>query len=112
MAKVTKTAPIYNLLTKSSKDLIGRRGEIAATAIIEESEDYVRTLEKKKRALETQILDLTDFGPENAMSLRPVSKDFNPKEWVQKIHELNMDLTLAEKELEVAKLSHIKYCGE
>ena len=118
MAKVTtsvtsvKSTPIYGMLTKSSKELVGRRGEMAAIGIQEASEEIVRTLQKKVRALEIRILDLEDFGPDSSLSLRPVSKDFNPTDWVKQIHQANLELELLQRELSIAEKTHAKYCGE
>jgi hypothetical protein len=100
------------MLSQDSKSTLSQRAKILAEEAITEVQDFINQLKKEKRELTTQILNLTDLAPENTYSLRPGSKDFNAKAWIQELHQCRMDLSLKEVELKEAQAIYDEWFGE
>jgi hypothetical protein len=64
--------------------------------------DLIRALEKEKRDLENELMNLTDLSPENEFDLRPTSKNFNASTWVAKLQEIKVSLLEVQIQLNVA----------
>lgn len=73
-------------------------GKEAADAQI----DLIRELEKEKRILENELLNLTDLSPENEYDLRPTAKNFNATAWCKKLQEIKVSLLEVQIQLNVA----------
>lgn len=98
-----KIGKFESMITASDKTIKDARGRIIANSARRAAEDLVRRLEGEIDTLQTEILNLTDIGPENTMSLRPTSKDFNAEKWVERLHQSKLDMALKNIELAEAK---------
>ena len=74
-----------------------------ARNILDEHLDVIKELEKRKRDVDTRIMDLTDLSPENSYSLRPGNPDFKAKEFVTELYKCHLDLREVDIRLEVAE---------
>lgn len=74
--------------------------------------DLIRVLEKRKRELENELMNLTDLSPENEFDLRPTSKNFNAAKWVEELQEVKVSLLEVQIELNVALATQKEWFGE
>ena len=65
--------------------------------------DLIRDLEREKRALENELLNLTDLSPDNAFDLKPGGKNFKATEWVDKIQDIKVQTMNLNIQLKIAK---------
>jgi hypothetical protein len=66
--------------------------------------DLIRALEKEKRELDNELMNLTD--------LRSASKNFNATTWVKKLQEIKVELLNVEVQLEVAFETQKEWFGD
>jgi hypothetical protein len=59
-----------------------------------------------------KIDDLSDFGPDESTSLRPVDKGFNFTKWVVELNETTLALELQEIKLKSANKVHNEWFGD
>jgi len=88
-------------LSADRKTALSERATIAVADLSDEGTSFLTRLEKEKRSIEKEIINLTDIGPNSTTSLR--ISDINAEEWYSKLHALKLDLRLKEIEIEVAK---------
>lgn len=74
--------------------------------------DLIRLLEKEKRELENELMNLTDLSPENEFDLRPTSKNFNATAWCAKLQEIKVALLEIQIQLNVALGTQKEWFGE
>lgn len=74
--------------------------------------DLIRVLEKEKRELDNELMNLTDLSPENEFDLRPTSKNFNATTWVKKLQEIKVELLNVGVQLEVALETQKEWFGD
>jgi hypothetical protein len=92
-----------SLITSTDSALARRASNIAITAEIAQQE-VVNSLKVEKAKLESDLMNLTDLAPNSKFSLRPGTKDWDPKTWAAnlqnvkvKLHSTNIMLKLAEE---------------
>lgn len=104
MAKDTKEtkAPIFGILSRSHKELIGKRAEIAGNSLIYSNSIYIGALQKEINDAELELMNLEDFGPDCSTSLRVTSRDFNSDKWIKDVHEATLKLDLLYAKLKSA----------
>lgn len=87
-----------------------------ATALAKETSDaqvdLIRVLEKEKRELDNELMNLTDLSPENSFDLRPGSKNYNATIWVKKMQDIQVELLNIEVQLEVALATQKEWFGD
>ena len=99
-------------LSTSGSGIIERRASVIATAAKQESEKFIQELNQQINKLDMQEITLNDFGPDDANSLRPASKDFNPEKWVNENNTLAEQRQILEIRLANAQKIHDKYFKE
>ena len=100
--KGLNSGKFYDTLVASGDDVKGKRGELLVKSVKKAAKKKVDEIEDEIDTLETTLLNLTDLGPENTYSLRPTSKDFDAKKWVDEMHETRLEIALKKIELETA----------
>jgi len=94
---------LQKMLKASSKEIRGIRGDLLSNNIKREQSRLVMDLEDELETMKEKLNSLNDLYPNSEMTLRIVSKDFNPKAWVQDIQKLKVDVKMKEVELAIAK---------
>lgn len=90
-------------LTLEAKGIKLQRAQIMAKEACEHQLDLIKNLEREKRQLESELLNLTDLSPENVYSLRPGSKDYDSKQWVKRMQEIKIAQLELDIQLQVAQ---------
>lgn len=112
MTKVATTPKFQQILAASGQALLDKRAQSIFKATYNAISDHLSSLNRRKDALELEILDLTDLSVETKDSLRPGSKGYDANAWVAKMIELCTDLTLLEEEIEIAEGIKEEYFSE
>ena len=89
-------------LSADNRAVISARAKNAMDDCAAEMDTLIAKLEKNKRNAVKELTNLTDIGPDNTTSLRVVDESFNAERWIQQIHELKMEIRLADIEIKVA----------
>ena len=74
--------------------------------------DLIRALEKEKRELDNELMNLTDLSPKNEYDLRPTSKAFNATNWVKKLQDIKVELENVKVQLEIALETQEEWFGD
>ena len=97
MNKLVKT------MLESSSDVLRKRATMVATNLEIEQTNWINSLKQDIMKLEMKIQDLVDFAPDSTDSLRPASKDFDPKQWVKELNEAKVELYMNKMALGLAE---------
>ena len=101
-SKEVKETKVFKGLNKTNKGINESRCLLAAEDIIYAQKKIVMDLEEKSRRVRSDIMVLSDLGPDNSTSLRPVHKDFDATAYVTKLQELKVEKALIDAELSIA----------
>ena len=112
MSTETKTPKFKELLESSNEQVIKRRAKIVNEQAEREMRKIVDNLKEKLSDIEMKLLDQSDVSPDSTLSTEVVKKNFNPKTIFLKIHELKVEKTTVEVELEIAKETYAEWFGE
>lgn len=69
----------------------------------------INNLIEEKSSLELKIADLTDLAPDTKDSLRPGSKDWDPKKWAKELQETKEKLYMLNISLKIAQDTFNEY---
>lgn len=90
----------HSEVLSTRNQLVVNQAKIAQEALVKEKEALVNGLKLK-------IDQLTDLAPENTTSLTVKNAlSDNPVKWVADLHQLSVDLVLAEQEHKIAKANY------
>lgn len=117
MAKaVTKTTTgvtkFQKIVASTGKDVLDQRARIVFNATRAAMQDHVTGLERRRDALELELLNLTDLSVETTDSLRPGSKHFKADQWVGAMCELKREMVDVEEQLSIATEVQTEYFEE
>lgn len=99
-------------LVRDSQGIKEQRARILGEESRIEHEEIVREINKRKRDLEVQLLNLVDLSPENTYSLRPGGDKYNPKQWAREKQDIGVALLNIEVELKVANATTLEWFTE
>ena len=99
-------------ITLSNKELKGKRADLVTQDVKSAAENTLRELKDQKRTLEREKMNYEDLGPENAQSLRPTSKDFDPNGWFKGILEIDVRLEILNRKITIAEGIYNDYFEE
>lgn len=99
-------------LTASNKEIKDSRAALIAEDAEQALKDFVNDSEKEMRDLKRTLMNLEDLSPDTALSLKPVSGDFDAKTWARKIIETKTAIKLKEIDLEITKDTLNEYFGD
>ena len=94
---------VIRTMLESPSDVLKKRATMIATNLEIEQTNWINTLKQQVMKLEMKIQDLVDFAPDSTDSLRPASKNFDPKEWVKELNGAKIELYEAKIALELAE---------
>ena len=94
---------IVRTMLDSSSEILRKRATMVATNLEIEQTNWINTLKQEIMKLEMKIQDLVDFAPDSTDSLRPASKNFDPKEWVKELNSAKVELYESKIALEIAE---------
>jgi hypothetical protein len=106
---VTGVTKFQKIVASTGKDVLDQRAKIVFNATRAAMQDYLTSLERRKEALELELLNLTDLSVETTESLRPGNKNFKAPQWVQEMVTLKKELALLEDDLAIAEEVHNEY---
>lgn len=110
-ANAANTPKFQTILSASGQDVLDKRSQLVFKGTEAAFRDKLTALDRKKDALELEILNLTDLSVETRDSLRPGNKEYKPTQWVDRMIELGTELALLEEEIEVAQGIYDEYFG-
>lgn len=90
-------------LVSTNERLKEKRASLIEFAANRSQLELVQKIEKEINELRLELESISDFGPENALSLRPASHDFNVNEWRNEVHRIKLELYRKQIELNIAK---------
>lgn len=99
-------------LTASNKSIKDSRAKLIAEDAEQACRDLVLDIEKQIRDLKRTLMNLEDLSPDSALSLKPVSGDFDAIAWAKKINETKIELKLKQIDLDIAKETLTEYFGD
>lgn len=94
---------LQKMLVSSSKEIKGIRAKILNDSMKRAQDRLVMDLEEEYDDMKERLNSLSDVYPNSEMTLRIVSKDFDPKKWVKDTQQLKIDLEAKRLELDIAK---------
>jgi len=103
MSNTTGTPKFQTILAAQGQEVLDSRAAMVLKRAKAAMTKKLSDLDEKRDCIETEILNLTDLSVETKDSLRPGDKNFNAKEWVDKLCSLKMDLALLEDEIAIAE---------
>ncbi len=103
------TPKFQQILAASGQELLDRRSQLIFKGASAAMEDHLTILNRRKDAIELEILNLTDLSVKTRDSLRPGNKDFNPNEWVAKMCELQTEVEVVNDDIFVAEGIQAEY---
>lgn len=112
MAKSTATAakPAAVVLNKfelsisNGNTALAERASLVAKAAKLAQEDKVRALESDINNKQLALYKLCDVSPENTQDTKPRGLAAeNPKQWVEDLHKLKLEIALLEQQLQIAQ---------
>lgn len=89
-----------------------QRAQNTATAAKLAQESLINDKRKIVQALDAQLTQLLDIGPDSADSLRPVAKNFNAEAWVNEVQEVKFALKKANESLSIAQETYTEWFGD
>jgi|SRR6187402_34768 len=96
-------------LSQAHKDIIGKRAKLFSQSAQDAQEDLVRDLQRRKRELETKLMNLDDLSPDSTMSLKVTRDGFDATVWVKEVQDTKVKLSILNVELEVAVATQKEY---
>ena len=116
MAKAVKTTTgvtkFQKIVASTGKDVLDQRARIVFNATRAAMQDHVTNLERRRDAIELELLNLTDLSVETTDSLRPGSKNFKADQWVGAMCELKKEQADNEEALSYALQVQEEYFEE
>lgn len=103
---------LQKMLVASSKEIKNVRAELLTKSMKRAQERLVMTLEEEYDDAKSRLESLSDVYPNSEMTLRIVSKDFDPKKWVTDTQNLKVDLEAKKLELDIAKETYNQWFEE
>lgn len=80
------------MLSRSGDGLLQARANNIANTVKTEQEQVISEYKRTALSLMNQLTNLMDLSINNTTSLSPVDRDFNPREFCEKIHALKSTL--------------------
>lgn len=80
------------MLSRSGDGLLQARANNVANTVKTEQEQVISEYKRTALSLMNQLTNLMDLSINNTTSLSPVDRDFNPREFCEKIHALKSTL--------------------
>lgn len=80
------------MLSRSGNDLLQVRANNIANTVKNEQEQIISEYKRTALSLINQLTNLMDLSINNTTSLSPVDKDFDPREFCEKIQDLKSTL--------------------
>ena len=74
-------------ISASSNKTLARRAATLSQAVEVAANSLINDLKAQKSQIELTLADLMDFAPDTTDSLRVGTKDFDAKEWINKVQE-------------------------
>ena len=108
-AQTPAATKFQQILASSGQEVLDQRALLLFKGTSAAIQDKLTGLNRKKDALELEILNLTDLSVETRDSLRPGDKNYNPTAWVDKLCDLRMQLELLEDEISVVEAVQEEY---
>lgn len=100
------------LIANNGSETLKRRATtIAQTAEIAQ-QNLVNELKTKSAELELKITNLTDLAPESTESLRPGTKDWDPKQWSQELQNAKQEKYFVDIQLKIASSTYDEFFVE
>ena len=100
---IVGTPKFQQILAASGQDLLDRRSQLIFKGTNAAMEDKLTSLNRKKDAVELEILNLTDLSVKTRDSLRPGNKDFDPTLWIEKMCELYTEIEVINDDIFIAE---------
>lgn len=100
------------LLSDNTSKSLQRRATSIATATQINQENLVNNLKQKKCNLELKLDQLSDFGPDTTISLRPGTDDWDSAKWVEEIQNVKQELYWVKIQLKLAEETYSEYFKE
>jgi len=108
-ANPTGTTKFQQIVASTGKDVLDKRAQIVFNATKAAMQDHVTGLERRRDALELDLLNLTDLSVETNDSLRPGSKNFNAGKWVEEVCAITKELALLNDDIAIAQEVNTEY---
>lgn len=94
---------LQKMLNSTSKEVRGARAKLLTDSMRRAQDRLVMDLEEAYDKAQENLNSLSDVYPNSEMSLRIVSKDFDPRAWVKDTQALKVELETRKLELDLAK---------
>ena len=94
---------LQKMLVSSSKEIRGVRAKLLNDSMKRAQERLVMDLEEEYDTMTEKFKSVCDVYPNSGITLRIVSKDFDPKKWVADNQKLKVDLLMKKVELDYQK---------
>lgn len=100
---IVGTPKFQQILAASGQDPLDRRSQLIFKGTSAAMEDKLTSLNRKKDAVELEILNLTDLSVKTRDSLRPGNKDFDPNLWIEKMCALYTEIEVINDDIFIAE---------
>jgi len=94
---------LQTILKNGFKAIKGVRADILSSNLEREQKRLVMDLEDSVSNMKASLDSLNDLYPDSELSLRIISKDFDPKKWVQDTQKLKVNIEMEQVKLDIAK---------
>jgi hypothetical protein len=99
-------------LVQDAEGIKKQRADILASETSDAQTDLIKDLEKQKRELNKELMNLTDLSPENAFDLRPGGANYNAVNWVERMQTIQEDLMEIQIRLNIALATQKEWFSE
>ena len=110
-AKTTKKSmsKFQEILAATGQKVLDRRSDIVYRSAATAMQDKITGLERRRDAVEIELLNLTDMSVSSRDSLRPGNVNFNATSWIDQVCELNLQIRDINEEIAIAEAVQAEY---
>ena len=108
---MSKKGLFFKTLVASNQNIRESRATIVNEDVAAEQEALVRALQSEVRAIQRELLKLTDLGKDSEISLKVVKDNFNAANWVAQVQSAKYNLLKKEEQLDIALDTAFEWFG-
>jgi len=102
-AASAKPNKFQQILASTGQEVLDQRATVMANKTVQAMQNKLTDLRGRRDDLTLAKLNLTDLSVESKDSLRPGNANFKPKEWIEQLCDLEMQLEELADEIAVAE---------
>lgn len=109
---MTNSSKFSKMLTSTEAGIKTKRASILESSTLNSFTTKINGIKDEISQKELAVEQLTDIAPENTYDLKPGGKNFSPKNWVNELTDLKIELYKLNIRLEIIMEAKNEWFGE